>query len=297
MLILNFYKIGLFQILLIMIVMILSDPSKLYAINSASRDISLNNHTMEDLPYYDSVMEVINPLEYSGLYAVIKPNVTLSIDFDRRKWTLHNIREYNAQGTVALEKGRLGLCAELSAYVYEKLKSIFSDQYDIQFAKVRERGFFVQDLSNHVVLVIRDKITRAQFLIDPSFHKYGRISALPDYKILGVKDTLSFLKEESHDFSFLVDQAMPLYIKDDFLLSFSIESVDGKFDTGNFFFSVSADHRYNGTGPVLILFGKRDGQIKNYERGILLKQLMKPDEIEALYKKMNIWLNQMDLQR
>ena len=75
--------------------------------------------------------------------------------------------------------------------------------------------------------------------MDPSFHKYGKIKDMPEYHVLDIQDTLGFTKNKSHDVSFFVDQAMPVYDKDDFLLSFAVIAVDGKFDRDNFCFVVS----------------------------------------------------------
>ena len=186
----------------------------------------------DSLPYYDAIMNIIRPLEYSGLPVMVKPQVNLSVDFNTRTWTLQNIHEYDAQGAVILEQGRYGLCAELATYLYEKLTPLLGPRFEAKFAMVTESGFFSAENSNHIVLLMVDRATHEVYLIDPSFHKYGKIKDLPEYHVLDVQDTLGFIKDKSHDVSFFIDQAIPLYVKDDFLLSFAVIAVDGKF--GNY---------------------------------------------------------------
>src|SRR5665213_2730196 len=105
-------------------------------------------------PYYDAVMRIIAPLEYSGVPVMVKPQVGLSIDFAKRTWTLHNIHDYDSQGRVILEQGRYGLCAELATFVFEQMKPFLSNQYEVRFAMVTESGFFAAGQSNHIVLVL-----------------------------------------------------------------------------------------------------------------------------------------------
>jgi hypothetical protein len=42
-------------------------------------------------PYYDAIMKIMAPLEYSGVPVMVKPQVALSVDFNDWTWTLRNI--------------------------------------------------------------------------------------------------------------------------------------------------------------------------------------------------------------
>lgn len=249
----------------------------------------------DDLPYYDEIMGIINSVEYSGFAVLTKPDITMSLDFAKESWTLHNIHQYDEQGGILLEQGRYGLCAELSTYLYQKLTSIVdSRRYDIKLAMATEAGFFPTAGSNHIVLLMYDKFSKNTYLIDPSYHKYGKLSDFKEYQILGIQDTLTFMKDKSHDVSFLVNQAMPLFIKDDLLLSLSVTSVDGKFDKDNFLFVVTANKRNKISGLNIVIVGKYNGQLQSFESRYLLEQLLKPEEIDQLHRKLTIWLKQND---
>lgn len=224
---------------------------------------------------------------------MVKPQVGLSVDFGHWTWTLHNIHEYDAQGRVILEQGRFGLCAELATFLFEKIKPMLDARYEVKFAMVTEPGFFASDLSNHIVLLLVDKSDKQAYLIDPSFRKYGKMKDLPQYHVLNIQDTLSFVKDQSHDISFGVDQAIPLYIKNDFLLSFAVTSVDGKFDRDNFIFAISANRRNKFVGRDIVVIGRHNKEFEDFEDKAILDQLLTPEEIKVLFDKLKIWIRQV----
>ena len=241
-------------------------------------------------PFYDAIMKIINPLEYSGVPVMVKPQVELTVDFAHWTWTLHNVHEYDSQGGIILERGRYGLCAELATYLFEKIKPLLDDRYEVKFAMVTESGYFSSDQSNHIVLLLVDKTDSQIYLIDPSFHKYARMRDLPEYHVLNIQDSLSFVKDQSHDVSFGVDQAIPLYIKKDFLLSFGVTSVDGKFDKDNFIFVISTNRRYKFAGRDIVVIGRHNKEFEDFEDKETLNQLMTHDEIRELFNKLKSWM-------
>lgn len=246
--------------------------------------------TVPQPPFYDTIMKIISPLQYSGVPVMVKPQVVLSVDFDKRQWTLHNIHEYDSQGVIILEQGRFGLCAELATYLFEKIRPLLNGRYEAKFAMATEAGFFSAEQSNHIVLLLVDKMDKQIYLIDPSFHKYARMKDLAEYHIVNIQDTLSFVKDKSHDVSFGVDQAIPLYIKNDFLLSFSVTSVDGKFDRDNFIFVISANRRNKFVGRDIVLLGRRNKEFEDYENKGMLNLLLTPEEIKVLFDKLKSWI-------
>jgi hypothetical protein len=244
-------------------------------------------------PYYEAVMKVIDPLEYSGVPVMVKPQVKLSIDFGKWQWTLHNVHEYDSQGAITLEQGRFGLCAELATFVFEKIRPLLDIRYEVKFAMVAESDFFSEGQSNHIVLLVIDKFKKEVYLIDPSFHKYANIKDLKEYQVINIQESLSFVKDKSHDVSFGVDRAIPLYIKDDFLLSFSITSIDGKFDKDNFLFVISANRRNKFAGRDVLVIGRHNKAFEDFEDKALFDQLLTPDETKELFEKLKSWIRQI----
>jgi len=254
---------------------------------------AVHSDAMSSPPFYDAIMKIMVPLEYSGVPVMVKPRVALSVDFGRRTWTLHNIHEYDSQGVVILEQGRFGLCAELATYLFEKIKPLLDGRYEVKFAMVTEPGFFSTDLSNHIVLLLQDRSDGQIYLIDPSFHKYARMKDLAEYQVINTQDTLSFVRDKSHDVSFGVDQAIPLYIKNDFLLSFSVTSVDGKFDRDNFIFVISANRRNKFAGRDIVLIGRRNKEFEDFQDRQVLNQLLTEGEINILFDKLKSWIEKV----
>ena len=244
-------------------------------------------------PFYDAIMKIMDPLEYSGVPYMVKPQVSLSVDFKQWSWTLHNIHEYDAQGGVVLEQGRFGLCAELATFLFEKIKPLLGGRYEVKFAMVAESGFFSAGQSNHIVLLLVDRSDHQVYLIDPSFHKYARMKDLPEYHVLNIQDTLSFVKDRSRDVSFSVNQAIPLYIKNDVLLSFSVTSVDGRYDRNNFIFVISAMRRYKFAGRDIVVIGRRNKEFEDFEDRSMLNMLLTQDEIKILFDKLKDWIQRV----
>jgi len=244
-------------------------------------------------PLYDAIMKIMAPLEYSGVPVMVKPQVVLSVDFNNWQWTLRNIHEYDAQGGVILEQGRFGLCAELATFLFEKIKPLLGGRYEVKFAMVAESGYFSAGQSNHIVLLLVDKSDHQVYLMDPSFHKYARMKDLPEYHVLNIQDTLSFVKDRSRDVSFSVNQAIPLYIKNDVLLSFSVTSVDGRYDKNNFIFVISAMRRYKFAGRDIVVIGRRNKEFEDFEDRSMLNMLLTPDEIKILFDKLKDWIKRV----
>jgi hypothetical protein len=242
------------------------------------------------LPLYDAIMKIMGPLEYSGVPVMVKPRVSLSADFSRRTWTLHNIHEYDSNGDIILAKGRFGLCAELATYLFEKIRPLLGNRYEVKFAMVSESDFFSAGQSNHIVLLLIDKSNGQIYLIDPSFHQYARLKDLPQYHVIEVQDTLFFIRDKSHDVTFGVDQATPLYIKNDYLLSFSVTSVDGKFDRDNFMFVISAMRRNKFAGHDIVFIGRRNKEFEDMEDRQMLTRILTQDDINVLFGKLKIWI-------
>jgi hypothetical protein len=249
-------------------------------------------NTKQTLPFEEKINQIMGSVNYSGIQALMRPEVVLKIDFKKRAWTLSHIHQYDAKGDIVLEQGRHGLCADLATYVYQEIKSDLTDDYEIRFASSTESRYFPNYESNHIVLLMSNKADQNIYLIDPSFRQYGNIKEFNQYKIFGTQENLTFLKEKAADESYLVDQARPLLIKEDLLLSFSVLSVDGKFDQDNFMFTLSVT-RQNQTGDLsLLLIGKRNGQIESFENRSLLGEFINPQEIQNLHRKLTMWLLQ-----
>lgn len=245
------------------------------------------------LPLSTDIMKIMQPLEYSGFPAMARPGVSLGLDFNKRVWILKNIHTYDKQGGVILEQGRFGLCAELATYLYAQLKPKLTPRYGVKFAMVSESGFFTQARANHIVLLILDQVDRQLYLADPSFHVYGRLKDLPDYQVLNTQDTLSFVKDQSPDVSFSVDQATPLYIKGDFLLSFAVTSVDGRFDKDNFIFVISAQRRYKDSVKDIVMIGRRKGEFMDIQDKAILTGLLTEQEVNTLFARLQTWIEQI----
>lgn len=248
----------------------------------------------QSLPFYEKIMAVITPLEYSGFPDMVRPEIKLSIDFHTRFWTLHNLHRFDANNQILLNEGRYGLCGELAAHVYQKIKSFLPNQYGVLFLRAAQSGFFLRPYSSHIILVVHDRRTGERYFLDPSFHRYGKEKDFEDYLFFEPVDVLSVLNGSTRDVDFPVDFGTPLLIRDNFLLYFMVESVDGKFDKNNFALAITANKRYKYSGRYVFALRKQNGEKQSLKNEWLLNRLLTPEEIRQLLGKINEWFDQQN---
>lgn len=247
-------------------------------------------HAGDKPPRYDEVMEIIKPLEYSGLHCILPVDVSLSVDAKNKTWTLRNIRTYDEQGNVLLAEGRYGLCAELAFHAYRRVKNLLGDNYLIKFARVAESDFFDTPESNHVVLLIVDRAGNQGYLLDPSFHAYDQNFEPKKYTFYGVKDSLADFEEKNRDIVFSLDSAFPLLVKKNALIVLTVEPLDGKFDRQNLTLSVLAKRRSSSRGHYLFVVRTRDGKTKTFGNQRATRRLLTREEESLIGNKLLTWV-------
>lgn len=235
-------------------------------------------------PYADEVYKIINNLQYSGLERFEKKDVFLSLDFENKIWVLHNIHKFDNAGNVVLEKGRYGTCGELAAYTYEHIKSLLDKEYDIKFCRAIQSGYFLTPKATHIILFITKKrglLTKGDiiFILDPSFNRYGPIDEFEDYMFLEEMTTLPFVDNKETGVTMLVSESIPLLIKDNRLLGFTVEENYGKFDKQNFVVALTITKKNRYAGRYLFAIRNNNGKVETLED----KNLGIPENI---YKKL-----------
>jgi len=242
-----------------------------------------------ELPYYEKIMSILNPLEYSGIVDLMKPEVDMKLDFKARTWTLTNLHKFDAQGNIILDHDRYGLCGELAAYVYKKIVPFMKDHFEILFLEASESGFFLRPHSTHILLLLIDKITHEHYFIDPSFQRYGKEEDFSDYQFFGAVDPLTHLASLKTNVSFGVDLETPLLIRKNFLLCLGAESLEGKFDKDNFELTITANKRHDYSGREIFVLRRRNGKTETFSNEWLLHQLLTHEESQKIFGKMTGW--------
>ena len=242
----------------------------------------------ETIPYYDQIMEILQPLRYSGLQALIRPDVQFDMDFDRKLWYIHNIHHFDSNGNIILEEGHDGVCGELSAYVYGRIKPLVGRTYDIKFVRVSESGFFLTPKSTHIVLLIQKKrfLGASTYLLDPSFQRYGKKEDFDDYYFFDSFDYPPFLVYRYPDVFFDIDHGTPILIRHNFLVTLEIGSSDGRFDRDNFIVSLTATERDKFAGRYILALRNHEGKAELFENSMLLKQIFDLQDYEPLRAKL-----------
>ncbi len=240
------------------------------------------------VPQYEKIRKIMEPLRYSALEAINRPEVTLTLNFENRSWILNNIRRFTADGKIMLDEGRYGACGELSAYVFQQIRPLLDHRYSIRLVRVAESSFFPPN-SSHYALFIIDS-THPQFpvtyVLDPSFRRYGRIDDFENYRFYETSEKILFVDQRIPYEVFQLGQGAPLIMQRRFLLELVVESIDGKFDKDNFALSVRATSKHNYSGRRALSLRRVDGKFELYENTAFVKEKIESKEYEVLKKRL-----------
>jgi len=238
------------------------------------------------LPHYQEVENIIRGLSYNGFYALLRSDVDLEIDFDKRQWLLKNIHNFDSEGRVTLEKGRYGLCGQLSDNVARRIQPLFGDQYSMVFVHCAESGYFLGPRSSHYVLKLTDSANPGNvFVIDPSFARYGRLEAFEDYLFYDASDRIFFEK----DVFFAAGVAMPIVIRRDFIVDLSVEGGEDEFDRDNFTIALVCTRRYRFSGRYIFALRLIHGLPQVYENKALAEFLLDEGMYKTLKARLTGW--------
>lgn len=238
----------------------------------------------KDVPYYKEVKKIIDPLRYSGFDSLMLPDVSLTIDFGQKKWALRNIHRFDKDGRVALVEGRYGVCGELAAYVYDKIRPVFPKQYDIKYISLSESGYFLHPRASHLGLIIsrRSILGNEAYLLDPSFRNYGRINHFDEYVFFDESQELDFVRNHDPDQAFNIGSIAPMRIKKGFLVGLLVDETGGKFDRDNFLIAVTATKRFKYAGRYIIAFRRVAGQQEVFENKRLALNIITQENYDKL---------------
>ncbi len=237
-------------------------------------------------PFQKEVEGIIEKLEYSGLPMLEQPDIFVSIDPEDRLWTVHNIHRFDDNGNLILEGGRYGTCGELASYTYKLVEPLLGDAYDIEFVRAVQSGYFQTPKATHMALFITPK-GGAQgdsdiFVLDPSFHRYGRLDEFEDYMFNERMRNVPFVEGKERDMTLPISTAFPLLIKRNYLLAIVVEDVNGAFDKDNFVIAVTVTKKYNFAGRYLFAIRSANGNKQVLENRLLSKNLLEDKEYEDL---------------
>lgn len=243
----------------------------------------------KEAPYYKEIAEIIKPLRYSGLNDLFRPEVSISLDFDEKTWTLHNIHRFDKDGKIILADGRFGLCGELAAYVYDKISPLFDNRYKVEFFLVAQADYFPPPHGSHIVLKITDPASfpnRQSYILDPSFRRYGKMEKFEDYIFIHNYRMLPFMAGNDPDGIFSIDSQTPLLIKKQHSLNLAVDSAEGKFDKNNFALALTATKRGKYFSRFILVFRKNNGLVQKFEDKKLALSILSEEEYRKLYARL-----------
>ncbi len=239
-------------------------------------------------PYYKEVTRIMRDVHYSGVEMLLRPDVNLILDTEKKTWILRNAYSFNEQGQVLLEKGKYGICGELASYTADRIRPLLGDEYSIKFVRAAYSAYFLGDYASHIVLKIYHKNflrSGEVYVIDPSFKKYGAISDFEDYFFYEESNQPEFIRQKDKNFILPVNHGIPLLIKDGYLVGLAVESVANTFDMNNFSVALTATRKYRYAGRYMFAIRRYYGEEQFQGNEILAKGILREKEYNILKNK------------
>lgn len=279
-------QLRLFQLAIIMLFMVIGIGTFLYIWDKIAWKQPQDAQPPQP-PALAQIKQIISPLGYSGLQNLLKDDVMITVDFDRKTWTIHNLHRFNDKGHIKLFDGKYGLCGDLAAHVFDKIQPLLGTRFNFFFLHVAESGFFLDPRASHIALLLQDKTPPFdEYIIDPSFGKYGHMDTFEDYQFFEKTPILPFLAAKKTDETFAAGISIPLFIKKDCLISMVIDFMNGRFDRNNFIIAITATKRYKYAGRYLLAYRVVDGATHTLENKLLTDLLLGKNTYNLLKNKL-----------
>jgi hypothetical protein len=242
-------------------------------------------------PYAQEIERVIKPLRYSMIPDLMRPEVRLSVDFQQKTWCMQNIHRFDNEGNIILAQGRYGACAELACYTYQKIGPFINGSYLIEFVKVLESSYFFSPSDTHTVLSLHKYFSSPseEYILDPSFRRYGNIRYFDDYLFFERDHSLPMLDAKETDLTFSTGRIFPILIKKPFLIGITVDKVEDKFDRDNFALLLIFNLRHKYAGRVALQMRRRNGRIEILQNKFLAMAVFNPFEyvkIRSMFRRL-----------
>lgn len=249
------------------------------------------------VPYGPQVRDIIKDFRYTSRPVFMRPDVAIELDFENRKWKMRNIHQFDHEGKVLLEEGKYGICGDLAAYTYQKIKPLFGERYAIEYLQVSESSYFNSSAGTHIVLRIRDlqaPLGANVYILDPSFRKYGKPELFDDYLPVAAKKELQFVQDRDPNQTFEVGGGPPILMNRKVLLSLYVLEENGRFDRDNFRFALVAAERYEYVYDPIFTIIKSNGQVRIEEAHHEIAKLLLPGSYHSMRELLNRLFFQLD---
>ena len=240
-------------------------------------------------PQRELVQSILRDLRYDGVSIVMKPDFRIKINLKDQTWTVYGVHRYGPDGRVMLEDGRYGICGDLSAHVFDRLRPKLDPSYGIEFVRVAESQFFPASLSAHYVLRILQPQPEGPpqtYILDPSFHRYGPMSDFEDYLFYEPLNELEFVRHKSASEMMPIGSGMPIILHSKVLLGIVIGREGDQFDKDHYRLSLVATFRYRYAGRRLLSIRRTGDHTEVFENKETIRKALPLSEYEPLRRRL-----------
>jgi hypothetical protein len=106
-----------------------------------------------------------------------------------------------------------------------------------------------------------------------------------DYFFLEETDNLDFIEKKSKDITQPFSSAIPLFIRRDYLVGFTVESMYGSSGMRYFVLALTLNKKHNYAGRYLFALRSINGNTEVLENKKLAREILSEQEWDALTKK------------
>lgn len=274
-------KLLFFQILAaVSLTLCLFLGTELYLQTASGQSLLRIVRRKEQPPALFEIKKLLFPLVYSGVEDLAKPEVQLGVDFARKMWVIRNLHRFDENNHVVLEQNRYGLCGAQADYISRKIQPLVGPSYKIEFVRALEtQYFFDPSAAVHYVLRLTDRnAPEKQYFIDTVFNRYGPPQEFDNYSFQESRGSLEF----SPDVIFNVGSRIPLFIKNNHILTLALSELDGRLDPDHFIFTLEAFGKHKIRGKPIFSIRSLEGKREFYEDKELAGKILSRAEFERI---------------
>ena len=239
----------------------------------------VKNH--KPIPQEKAVWKFFSEIEYSTFDVFNDKDVRLAVNFEKQIWLIKGYFKFDSNNNILLNDNS-GACLELAIYAFVELEKDLGRYYRVQFAETLESSTFNNANSRHWVLLLTLKSNGEQFILDPSFKRFGRIDDFDDYRITNLYDRVPVeIVKDGHNRLSIADGA-PIFIKKGNLIGLIVRPVNKKFDRNNFSLGIYAKKPFKFKGHFIYNIGLKDGayfEMLNEENA---KEFLTSEQLKSL---------------
>lgn len=266
---------------LILLITLMGIAFLLFSNEDAKRTNRFVSHMHYRVAETKAVWKLFEEVSYSSFDVFNDKDVKLAVDFQNEKWLIKNYFKFDERDHIVLNNNS-GACLELVIHAFTELEKDLSKDYHVKFVETIEASTFNNPNSRHWILLLTHKGSGNEYILDPSFKRFGPIDNFDDYRITQVFDRLPrSVVADGHNHFSIADGA-PIFMKKGNLIGLIVRPVNGNFNKENFSLGIYAKKPFKFKGHFIYNIGLVNGQYFEKLDEKNAKEFLNQEQVKAL---------------